>query len=151
MVVLFARSVTVTVGDWPGTSLMTTVASNRMFGRPGNGPVGSLTAAVDPEDVRRMHVRVNHALVHADETEAPISQELPVASRHPAGRAAARRSPRRTSGLDDGAVVPDVVLAPDLGDVACHGVADARAEQSKLIQALDRRQKQTPAGRATRL
>jgi hypothetical protein len=41
------------------------------------------------------------------------------------------------------------MLAPDLGDVAGQGVAEARAEQSATIQALDRHRERTPAGRAT--
>ena len=40
VLVLLAMSVTVTVGDLPGTILMAIVASNRMLGRPGNGPLG---------------------------------------------------------------------------------------------------------------
>src|SRR5262249_18829605 len=49
VLVLCARSVTVMVGDLPGTILMTTVASNRMSGRPGNGPVGRFPLRSTPK------------------------------------------------------------------------------------------------------
>src|SRR5271166_6731103 len=105
--------------------------------------------------VNRMCLAIfcRRALVHADETEAPISQEL-AGRLHDVQLGEARPDvvlvERRS--LHDGAVVLGVTLAPDLGEVGCcEGVAEARAEQCTQNQALDRRQERTPAGRATRL
>src|SRR5262249_36797485 len=54
--------------------------------------------------------------------------------------------PRR---LDDGPVVLGLALGPNLGDAACDGVAEARAEQNTSIQALEGHRGPTPASRAT--
>jgi hypothetical protein len=109
-----------------------------------------MTVAVDSEDVRRSHVRVDRALVHTDEAEAPIAQEL-------AGRAHRVELGEPRPGvvlvkrrlLHDGAVVLDVVPAPDLVDAASQDMAEARAGQFASIQALDGHRGPTPAGRGT--
>ena len=91
-----------------------------------------MTAAVDSEDVRRTHVRVNHALVDAHEMEIPISQEragrlydVQLGEARPDVVLVEHRF------LHDGAVVLGVTLVPDLGDVACEGVGEARARQCR--------------------
>ena len=65
-----------------------------MSGRSGNGPGGQLAVAVDPEDVGRLHLRVDRPLIDADELEVPVREPL-------AGR---------RHGVQLGQLRPDVML-----------------------------------------
>ena len=79
VLVFFARSFTVTVGDWPGTSLMTTVASNQMFGRSGTARWEDYRCG-RPRRRRSQDVRVDHSRFTPRNRKFPSRSSVPVAA-----------------------------------------------------------------------